>query len=72
MTAEQQDALRRLARVRQVSQAAVFRDALDHVLAGAERARHIERARTLVGAYRSGATDVAAEHDAYLDDAFSG
>jgi predicted transcriptional regulator len=71
MTDEQQEALRRLAAARRVSQAAVFRDALDTILAHQRRGNRIERARAAIGAYRSGQPNLAVDHDAALDDAFS-
>lgn len=71
MTDEQQEALRRLAAARRVSQAAVFREALDEVLARDARSRRIERARSAIGRYRSGESNLAVDHDAALDDAFS-
>ncbi len=35
-----------------------------------DRAELVLRARSLVGRYRSGIPDLAADHDRYLDDAF--
>ncbi|HZB40376.1 MAG TPA: ribbon-helix-helix protein, CopG family [Ilumatobacter sp.] len=71
MTEEQQEALRRLAALRNVSQAAVLRDALDSLIGHDTRLRRLERARQLIGAYRSAASNTAVEHDEALDDAFS-
>jgi hypothetical protein len=71
MTREQGEALRRVAAVRRISQAAVLRDALDVVVANEERTRRIDRARRALGSFSSGTTDTSVEHDAALDDAFS-
>ena len=70
MTAEQAEALRRLAAVRQRSQAALMRDALDALTADVELTRRIERARRAVGAFRSGTTHTSADHDAALVEAY--
>lgn len=74
MTEEQAEALRRLASLRKVSQAALLRDALDELLGNEAQLRRIERARAAIGAYRSTAAPDGpggADHDALLDDAFS-
>jgi hypothetical protein len=72
MTEEQADALRRLAALRRVSQAALLRDALDELLGNEVRLRRIERARAACGAFRSDLGPVSgADHDALLDDAFA-
>ena len=76
MTEEQAEALKRLASIRNRSQAALLRDALDELLGNETRLRRIERARAAIGAYRSsvgpGPTpEPAGDHDALLDDAFS-
>ncbi len=74
MTEEQAEALKRLAAIRHVSQAALLRDALDELLGNETRLRRIERARAATGAYRSSEeppSETAAGHDALLDDAFS-
>lgn len=71
MTDEQQEALRRLAALRQVSQAAVFRDALDTILDHELRATRATRARTAIGAFRSGTTNTSTEHDEAPLEAFA-
>lgn len=70
MTQKQQETLRRLSALRQVSQAAVLRDALDSLVEGDIRLHRIERARVAVGAFRSGVATTSAEHDLALDEAF--
>lgn len=70
MTAEQAEALRRLAAVRQRSQAALMRDAIDALTADVELTRRIERARRAVGAFRSGTTQTSVDHDAALVEAY--
>ena len=71
ITEEQQDALQRLAAARKVSQAAVFRDALDSLIEYDARLRRLQQARQVVGRYHSGYTSTSVEHDEALDDAFS-
>ena len=76
MTEEQAEALRRLATIRQVSQAALLRDALDELLGNETRLRRIEQARAAIGAYRSSSgpgpePGPPVDHDTLLDDAFS-
>lgn len=71
MTDAQQDALRRLAALRQISQAAVFRDALDSIIDREQRTHRVRRARNAIGAFRSQTTTASVDHDAVLDDAFS-
>lgn len=71
MTEEQAEGLRRLSAVRNRSQAALLRDALDSLLEDDARARRGERARASFGAFRSGRTDTSERHDEALDEAFS-
>lgn len=71
MTDEQQDALRRMAASRRISQSAVLREALDNILELERRSRHIERARSACGSFRSGHGSLSTDHDEALDDAFS-
>ncbi|MBI1844655.1 MAG: ribbon-helix-helix protein, CopG family [Actinobacteria bacterium] len=70
MTDEQAAALRRLAAVRERSQAALLRDALDDLVADDERTRRVARARSSIGAFRSAPSATSEDHDAALDDAF--
>lgn len=76
MTEEQAEGLRRLASLRQRSQAALLRDALDELLNDAELDRRIELARAAVGRHASGRRStghrgVSEDHDAELEHAFS-
>lgn len=73
-TEEQARKLRRLARDRGVSVAEFVRRCVDGALRedGGGREALVARAMSVVGAFRdvAGATDVAARHDDYLDEAF--
>ena len=71
MTAEQAEALRRLAAVRRRSQAALLRDALDALVETDEIGRRVARARAAVGAFRSGTTETAERHDEVLASALA-
>lgn len=72
LTDEQAEGLRRLAARRGVSMAALIREGVERTLVGDEQALLRERAMSVVGKYtdRDGATDVAKDHDRYLDDAY--
>ena len=70
MTGDQAEALRRLAAVRRRSQAALLRDALDELLRDDTLARRVGHAREVIGAFRSGTSDTAEEHDRALTAAF--
>lgn len=70
MTEEQAEGLRRLAAVRNQSQAALLRDALDGMLSGQELELRAEAARSVVGRHGSGRADIAEDHDAALEAAF--
>lgn len=70
MTEQQADALRRIAALRDQSQAAVLRDALDSLVDADVRATRIARARRAMGAFRSGTTRTSIDHDEVLDAAF--
>jgi hypothetical protein len=71
MTEQQAIALRRLAALRQRSQAALLRDALDAYVDDDERVRRLERARGAVGAFASGHANTSERHDEVLTEAFS-
>ncbi|MBK5221920.1 MAG: ribbon-helix-helix protein, CopG family [Acidimicrobiia bacterium] len=71
MTEQQAEGLRRLAALRRRSQAALLRDALDSLLGDDGRVDAVERARSAIGAFRSGTATTSVDHDAVLDDAFS-
>jgi hypothetical protein len=71
-TEEQMAALRRLARGRGRPVAEIVRQCVDALLAGTTDLSPDEkwrRAGEAVGGFRSGRTDVAAEHDRYLAEA---
>jgi hypothetical protein len=68
MTEEQADALKRLAAVRGVSQAAVMRDLLDDLAAREVRSRRIAKVRAALGTFAS--AEGAIDHDDALVEAF--
>lgn len=75
MTEEQAEGLRRLAALRQKSQAALLREALDQLLADEVRERRVAAAMAVIGKYRTpdGVTpmgNTAEEHDAALEDIY--
>ncbi len=73
-TSEQARALREAAHRRGVSVSALVREATAEYLAGPGRDRaegEWTRAMRLAGAYRSGADDVARDHDRYLADLYA-
>jgi len=74
LTEEQARRVRAMARREGISMAEIIRRGVETVLASDEPAREDlwEGATSLVGAFQDaqGAQDVAARHDAYLDDAF--
>jgi hypothetical protein len=66
LTEDQQDALRRLAARRGVSQATIIREALDQILDREDRARGLQRALKVAGRFRSDVDDgrnVVRDHD---------
>ncbi len=72
---EQADLLRRLAQERGVSMAHLIRDAVDitygSTLAPPTRAERWERALSAIGAGAGDGAAASADHDRYLDEAFS-
>jgi hypothetical protein len=68
LTDAQAQALKRVARERDVSMAQLVREAVDRVLDEDERQVKWRRALAVVGKYRDreGRTDVARNHDRYL------
>jgi hypothetical protein len=72
MTAAQEARLRRAAAARGVSMASMVRDAIDDLpeVIDPERQAMIDRALEVIGKYRSGLSDIAVNHDAYLAEAF--
>ena len=72
LTSEQAERLRRVARGRKTSMAALIRDAVDRVYGDAGSTDDAwDRALASVGGFRSGYPDVSDEHDAYLADALA-
>jgi predicted DNA-binding protein len=71
LTEEQAERLRARAAAGGVSQASVVRQALDAYLERDELSLRLQRARSAVGAFRSGHRDTAERHDDALDEAFS-
>ncbi|GIW20817.1 MAG: hypothetical protein KatS3mg065_1113 [Chloroflexota bacterium] len=72
LTDEQATALRRLARRRGVSIAALIREATQELIErGDVDAARRARAREVVGRYASGRGDIAREHDRELEDLFA-
>ncbi|MDE0702061.1 MAG: ribbon-helix-helix protein, CopG family [Acidimicrobiaceae bacterium] len=71
LTEAQAVRLRTRAAAKGVSQAEFFRQALDAYFANDELALRVERARSAVGAHRSGSRSTAEYHDDALDEAFS-
>jgi hypothetical protein len=71
LTEEQSRRLRGLARRKHTSMAALIRDAVDRAYPPPGRADE-PRARALaaVGGFRSGSSDISAEHDRELGEAF--
>ncbi|HXF56157.1 MAG TPA: ribbon-helix-helix protein, CopG family [Actinomycetota bacterium] len=68
-TEEQAEALRREARRRGVSVAAVVRQAVDAALGAGEEEACWRRAMAVVGSFADDERNVAREHDRYLEDA---
>jgi Arc/MetJ-type ribon-helix-helix transcriptional regulator len=70
LTQEQADRLRRLARRRRSSMAALIRAAVDRTYPeGSQRDAAWDKALAAAGGFRSDRTDVAERHDDYLADA---
>jgi len=71
LTAGQARELRRLARLRGTSMAALIREAVDRAYgAGAAEGQRWDRATASVGGFRSDRSDVSERHDDLLADAF--
>ena len=70
LTNEQMDRLKRAARQRRVSIAAIIRDAVDAAVPddASDRTTRQRRAFALTGAYASGTTDTSERHDEILGD----
>ena len=70
LTEEQMERLRRLAKRRGVSIAAVVRDAVDRCVEGDESASRLERLLGAAGAFSSGTANTSKDHDAVLEEAY--
>lgn len=72
LTEAQADALKRAAAERGTSMAGLIREAVDRTISQGEVPARRRRALGAVGAFASGLSDVSAEHDRYVVEAFSG
>jgi len=72
LTEEQARMLKELSRAGDESMAALIRQAIDHFLTSARpnRTGQYRQALTVVGKYKTGPSDIAVEHDRYLEEAF--
>ena len=73
LTEDQQSALRDLSATTGRSVSDLVRDAVERAISGAPRVtrrEQIERALRLAGRFASGSSDVSANHDEYLAEAF--
>ena len=66
LTEEQSILLKRVATERGVSMAQIIREAIDRHLGVPDRLTRRQRAVEAIGGFRSGRSDVSAEHDRYL------
>ena len=71
LTEVQARELRRLARKRGTSMAALIREAVDRTYGGTDEAARWRRALESVGGFRSGRSDVSERHDDDLADAYA-
>ncbi len=71
LTETQAHKLRVLAARRDTSMSALIREAVDDILEPASATDPAARARSAIGAFRSGRDDISRDHDRHLDDAFS-
>jgi hypothetical protein len=70
LTEEQARALKEMAGREGVSMAELIRRAVDRVIEESDDRERRRRALALLGKYRSGDSDVAANHDRYLDEIY--
>lgn len=70
LTSGQARELRRLARARGTSMAALIREAVDRTYGGTDEEARWRRALDAVGGFRSDRSDVSERHDDVLADAF--
>jgi predicted DNA-binding protein len=70
LSEEQAHGLKRLAAQRGVSTAELIREGVERVLADSAVDERWQRASEMVGKYRDSGSDVAANHDHYLEEAY--
>lgn len=70
LTSDQASELRRLARKRRTSMAALIREAVDRTYGGGDTDARWQRALSSIGGHRSDRSDVSENHDAALADVF--
>jgi hypothetical protein len=71
LTSEQMAGLRRRARERDMSIAALLREAVDNLLLAEQRDQAVELALSAIGGFRSTTTDnISADHDRFLDEIY--
>lgn len=66
LTDEQAKALKEIAAQRGVSMAELIRESVERTIKDADRREKWRRARSIIGRYSSGITDLSANHDKYL------
>jgi metal-responsive CopG/Arc/MetJ family transcriptional regulator len=74
LTESQAEALKYLAARKKVSMAELIRSAVDSVIQSegmVDRSERIRRALDAVGQFHSGMSDLAVQHDTYLEESFS-
>jgi len=73
LTEDQAEAIKKLARAKKISMAEFIRQSVEKILAStaiADTAQRKKRALDIAGRFSSGKHDIAAEHDAYLAEAY--
>ena len=70
LTEEQAGALKEIASQRGVSTAQLIRESVERTIEERQRKVNWHRALSIMGRYRSGLSDVSAEHDKYLDERY--
>lgn len=71
LTEDQARELKRIAAERGISLSALIREAIERTVAADDGPARRQRAHATVGKFRSGRTDVSAEHDRYLSEDFA-
>ena len=72
LTESQYASLKEEAHRQNISLSQVIRGAVEHWLAQRERSERVRRCLDSLGRFRSGKSDVAERHDAYLDEIYRG